>query len=120
MNWILTILIATLFYSLYQLNKRLKGLEVEKGLGFSYSFSVDAREAIHDHPKFLKESKVKSASLGKEYKDWTEKEQDAFATFIRHNVGDKGWARVIYLTSENGFLITYQAKSYFIFRDSGM
>lgn len=94
MDWILIILIAALFYFLYRLDKRLTMVEEGRGLGISYSFSINARDAIHDHPMFLKKSKTK-------------------------NIGDKGCVKVSYLASENGFVVTaYTGKSNFFFRGS--
>jgi hypothetical protein len=124
MNWTSIISIAVILYILYVLNqidKRLKRLEEDKGLGFSYSFSVNATDAIFNHPKLFKESKIKSAILGKEYKDWTVKEKEAWSKFLQKNGIDtgKGWVGIAYLTGENGFLVNYRGKTDFFFRGGG-
>lgn len=94
-------------------------MEENRGPGISCSFSINAQGAILNHPKFLKESKIKSALAGKEYEVWTNDEKMEFGRFIQKNVGDKMWTRIQYLASEDGFLVTHCDKMSFCFRKYG-
>lgn len=105
MNWILIILIGIAFYGIHQLGKGLDKIEEKRGLGNSEFFTINVRNAIYLHPRFLKESKIKGALKGKHFKDMSEKDRTAFGNFIEKQMGDKGWLAITYLANENAFFI---------------
>ncbi|HEX6977629.1 MAG TPA: hypothetical protein VF185_04750 [Patescibacteria group bacterium] len=120
MNWTIVIFAVIVFYFIYQIDKRLKKIEESKGLGYSHWFSINAQDAIIHRPKFLQESKLKTSTIEKDYKDWSKEDKDKFGKFIQKNLGNKGWVRVTYLTNEDGFFIKdSQGKTDFQLRGLG-
>lgn len=117
MSWPITLVAVIIFYVLYQFGKKFEKLEEDKPVGYSYSFSIDAQEAIIYHPKFLKDAKIKASD--KKYGEWSKEDKEKFSTFVAKHLGNKGFIRITYLARENGFFIQGQNKSDFQLRDTG-
>src|SRR5690242_16522468 len=99
MWWALIIFAVVVLYLLRQVEKRIDAIDQERGLGYSYSFAIDLKGAIYDHPKFLKDSKIKSAIASIPYSKWPDKDKEAYGRFIQKTAINKGWAYITYLTS---------------------
>ncbi|MEK9179232.1 MAG: hypothetical protein AAB893_02075 [Patescibacteria group bacterium] len=74
--WISILLAIILGYFIYQQGKRLRALEEVRGPGYVHRFNINAIDAIMKHKMFGHITGIKSASEGKEFKDWTKADID--------------------------------------------
>lgn len=111
------LIIAILGYWIFQLEKRLRSIEGTRGPGFSHNFSISCTRAIFAHKKFGEITGIKSASLGKEFKDWSKSDKERWDKMYREKIGDKTNISVRYLQSENSYFVkTYKTSPIIISR----
>lgn len=116
--WTTIIIIILGYYIFYQVDKRVRMLEEAKRHKNSHRFSVDVSNAVMKHKKFGELTGIKSASEGKEYKDWSKTDKQKL-NHISQNINNNSSVSLTYLASENAYFIrTGEGGSYIAFRDS--
>lgn len=105
MQYILIAAVLYLLYRLFDINKKFEALVESRGMGRTYSFNVEFKEAVYKHPMFIKAAKIKPSLDIDSYSKWPKAEQSKFGDFIAKHVENKTWFRLTYLSSEDAFFI---------------
>ena len=115
--WLSLIIAAILGYYIYQQSKRIHALEEVRGPGFSHWFSVNAMDAVMKHKNFGEITGIKSASEGKDFKDWSKADKDKWYK-IAKDVSSKSNISFTYLPGENAYFVnTFKRTPSFVHRD---
>jgi hypothetical protein len=120
--WLTIIIAVVLGYYIYQqLDKRLRAIEETRGPEYSHRFSVIALDAVLKHKKFGEISGIKSASEGKDYKDWSKEDKSKWEKDkkLRETLWNRINVNLTYLVSENAYFVsTYKNNPTIVHRDS--
>ena len=104
--------IVIAYYAFHQLDKRLHRLEEVRGPGYSHWFSVNAIDAVIKHKKFGEITGIKSASEGKEFKDWPKADKDKWFKLYAEKATNRSYVLFNYLASENAYFVkTFKTNS---------
>ena len=117
--WLTLFVAVILGYYIYQVEKRVRSIEETRGPGFSHWFSVNALDAVIKHKKFGEITGIKSASEGKEYKNWSKADKDRWHKNFSEKIADRTRVTLNYLQSENAYFVgTYKTNPSVVQRDS--
>jgi len=116
--WIIYVSIVLLTIGYFSLSNKLKNIEGSRGKQYSMRFGIDFLHSVITNKMFGKLYGIKSAEVGKEFKDWTKEDKEKWYK-ISKELTNKLVLNIVYLQSEDAYFVKADQQSYFSLPELG-